>query len=337
MKQPKKIILSRTDSIGDVVLTLPLAGALKEQFPDCELVFLGRNYTGEVVALSKHIDKFISWDDVADSNEAQKIDFLKKENADAIVHVFPKPEIALISAKAKIPLRIGSTGRLYHYRYCNKLVPLSRKKSTLHEAQLNFKLLKPLTGLAKTPSLEEIQVYYGFPVETKSDEKWKNLLDEKKFNLILHPKSKGSAREWPLGNYSGLIKLLPGERFKIFVTGTAEEGELIKGFLKENKAWIIDLTGKFTLKELIGFIGSADGLVAASTGPLHLAAALGKLAVGIYPPIRPMDPGRWAPIGQNAHFLVKEKECNDCRKSLNCQCMNEISPQKVLNLILKNA
>jgi ADP-heptose:LPS heptosyltransferase len=337
MINPKKIIISRTDAIGDVVLTLPLAGFLKQQFPECELVFLGRNYTRDVVALSKNIDKFLSWDEVNESSEIEKANFLKQENADAIIHVFPKQEIAKASAKAKIPYRIGSTGRIYHYRYCNKLVPLSRKNSALHEAQLNFKLLKPFFGSDEVPPLSEIQHLYGLKTEKTTDRSWKNLLDSNKFNLVLHPKSKGSAREWPLENYSDLINLLPQNQFQIFVTGTKDEGKLIREFLNENKEKITDLTGKFSLKELIEFIGKADGLVAASTGPLHLAAAQGKLAVGIYPPIRPMDPGRWAPVGENAHFLVKNKVCNDCRKTLNCQCMNEVSPTKVFDLISENA
>jgi len=100
---------------------------------------------------------------------------------------------------------------------------------------------------------------------------------------------------------------------------------------------VIDLTGYFELNEFIAFINHSDGLVAASTGPLHIASALGKLVVGIYPPIKPMHPGRWAPIGKNAHFVVVNKECSDCRKSLNCHCMNEVSPEQVMKIILENA
>lgn len=63
------------------------------------------------------------------------------------------------------------------------------------------------------------------------------------------------------------------------------------------------------LKQFISFIAAADGLIAASTGPLHIAAALGKVALGIYPPIKPMHPpGRWAPLGKNASYLVLEKK-----------------------------
>jgi len=90
-----------------------------------------------------------------------------------------------------------------------------------------------------------------------------------------------------------------------------------------------------SLPEFITFIGKADGLVAASTGPLHLAAALGRIAIGIYPPIRPMHPGRWAPIGQNASFLVVEKDCSDCRKNMNCLCMKAIEASAVRDKLIQ--
>ena len=51
-----KILISRTDSIGDVILTLPMAGLIKKNYPDSVIFFLGRTYTKETIALSKHID-----------------------------------------------------------------------------------------------------------------------------------------------------------------------------------------------------------------------------------------------------------------------------------------
>ena len=90
-----------------------------------------------------------------------------------------------------------------------------------------------------------------------------------------------------------------------------------------------------SLKELIAFIQKADGLIAASTGPLHIAAVSGKIAIGLYPPIRPMHPGRWAPIGKKAEALVKNIYCSDCRGSLNCKCLTEISPEEVKSKLVQ--
>ena len=108
----ERILISRTDSIGDVILTLPLAGAIKAYLPEAKVIFLGRNYTKEIVALSKHVDEFVSWDDQANLDKKSKINWLKSINADVIIHVFPKLEIARLAFKAKIPKRIGSTGRI---------------------------------------------------------------------------------------------------------------------------------------------------------------------------------------------------------------------------------
>ncbi len=338
-KIPQKVIFSRTDSIGDVILTLPAIGIFKEKFPDCKIVFLGRNYTKAIADACENIDEFFDWDEIKKKSKNEQNQFLKSINADAIIHVFPNRKIASISKKARIPLRIGISHRIYHWLNCNKLLNFTRKNSDLHEAQLNLKLLEPF-GISPQQGFqtyEKLENYYGLKKIKPLNEKLNSLIDKSRFNLILHPKSKGSAREWGLKNFSELIQLLPKEKFKIFITGTKEEGELMQYFLSGNKQ-ATDLTGKFSLKELISFINSADGIVAASTGPLHIAAAIGKIACGIFAPMRPIHPGRWAPIGKNSHVFVQNKFCSDCRKNNDCHCIRSISPNEVvqrLNAVLK--
>lgn len=335
MQKPERVVISRTDSIGDVVLTLPLAGFLKSQFPGTQILFLAKNYTRDVVELSSAVDEFISWDEIEKfPSETEKIEKLKHLRADAIIHVFPRSEIACLAKKAGIRNRIGASGRFYHYFTCNKIVPLSRRNSALHEVQLNMQLLKPFFS-EELPNLESIPGFYQIKDSFFKKNNTEKLLDAKKFNLVLHPKSKGSAREWPLEKYTELIKSLPAEKYKIFVTGTKEEGELLQDFLHENQEVVTNLCGQFTLKELIYFINGADGLVAASTGPLHMAAMLNKLAIGIYPPIKPMHPGRWAPVGKNAFYLVVDKNCSQCRNGAPCSCMNLIRAKQVVELIEK--
>jgi ADP-heptose:LPS heptosyltransferase len=334
---PERILISRIDRIGDVILTLPIAGALKAWNPDCEVIFLGRDYTRDVVALSSHIDEFISWDSTEGMSKNDTLDWFRELNIDTIIHVYPEPRIARLARATGIAKRIGASGRYYHYLNCNRIVLLSRRRSELHEAQLNFKLLKPITGKQFIPSFDELIHYFGLQVPVAPPNSEDNLIDPKRFNLILHPKSKGSAREWPEESYSQLIERLPAEEFNVLITGTAEEGKLLENFLRRNANRVSDLTGRFTMSELIAFINACDGVVAASTGPLHIAAALDKLAIGIYPPIKPMHPGRWAPIGKRAHFVVADRKCSDCRGSLKCHCMGEVSPEQVRDIIVENA
>ncbi len=336
-KALKRILISRTDSIGDVMLTLPLCGVLKAFFPETKIIFAGRSYTEAVAHHCKHIDQFLDVDKLFQDSEQQQIETIKALQLDAVLHVFPLKRLAFLSKKAGVPLRIGASGRWYHWLSCNRIVALSRRRSALHEAQLNLKLLQGC-GIRTSISLDKLDDYTGWQINYDLQSKFTDLLDKQHFNLILHPRSKGSAREWGLDNFARFANLLPRNAYKVFVTGTQAEGELIQP-LFEHCPWIVNLCGKMTLDELIEFIGQADGLVAASTGPLHLAAASGIVAVGIYPPMMPMHPGRWKPIGKQAIAIVQEKSCIDCRKTEKCHCMEEISPEHLFKTLnqLRNA
>lgn len=304
-----------------------MAGWLKAQFPDCVILFLGRSYTKDVIGLSKYVDEFINYDDLEKLSTNRAVEEIKKFKADVIIHVFPKKEISQLARKAEISLRVGTTNRLYHWFTCNKLVSLSRKNSDLHEAQLNLKLLS-FTGLDTSLTLSDLKNYYGFekiPALSKEAISW---IDKTKFNLILHPKSKGSAREWGLENFKQLVELLSPEKYKIFISGTAQDAIQIGDLLKHPN--VTDLTGKLSLQQFIAFIYYADGLIAASTGPLHIAAALNKKAIGLFSPMRPIHPGRWAPLGQKTGFIVHDTDCENCRNGKECQCISKIDPKNVI-------
>ena len=346
----KRIIISRTDNLGDVILTLPMAGILKQEMPGCYIIFLGKAYTRPLIDACKFVDQFLDVENLSSIpvRQAGSISSFIALKADVILHVFPVKEIQKLAKLAKIPVRIGTSHRWYSWIYCNKLIHYSRRKSNLHEAQLNLKLLEPL-GIRKEFLLSEIPSFYGLTklASSRVDELTSSSAHQlisssvsesggqrSVFNLILHPKSKGSAREWGLDNFSKLIGLLPEDKFRIFVTGTKEEGALMKDFLYQHLNRVNDMTGKLSLSELLVFINSCDGLVAASTGPLHIAAALGKRAIGIYAPMRPIFPERWAPLGKNATYLVLDSECEDCRKSGDCECIRTITPEQVAGKLI---
>jgi ADP-heptose:LPS heptosyltransferase len=319
---PSSIIISRTDNLGDVMLTLPLCGYIKKIAPETKIYFLGKSYTKPLIEASKFVDEFILFE------EEQTI----FPPAEAIIHVFPNKIVARLAKQQKIPLRAGTSHRLFHWKYCNKLVGLSRRKSELHESQLNILLFQKAFNIDKIVALDEIKNFYGF--EKSGIESIQKYLSTEKKNIILHPKSKGSAREWPVSSYFNLAKKL-GEQYNILVTGTAAEGDLIKKeaseFLKEKN--VQDLTGKISLGELVSLIQNADALVACSTGPIHIAAAAGIQTIGIYPPMKPIHPARWSPQGKNVTVLFKDTNCSDCRKTQNCHCIQSIEVQQVLNLL----
>ena len=321
---PQNIIISRTDSIGDVVLTLPMAAVLKQYFPSAKIAFIGKAYTKPVILACEYVDAFIDREDFLNGNGK-----IGGRATDVIIHVFPDKAIAAHARKAGIPLRIGTTNRIYHWTTCNKLVKLSRRNSDLHEAQLNLRLLEPF-GYSTDLSLQQIGRLFGLTRLHSLPARFSAWLDKSKYNLVLHPKSQGSAREWGLDNFIALIDKLDKSRYNILVSGTAAERKLLQPLFDAAANRVTDITGQLTLEEFISFIDQADGLLANSTGPLHIAAALGKDAFGIYPPMRPIHPGRWAPLGPKAKVFVLDKFCTDCKRMpAACHCIKEISPMLV--------
>ena len=91
----KKILISRTDNIGDVILTLPMAGAIKQKYPNSKVIFLGKKYTKPIIDICTNIDEFYDWDEIKNSED--KVQQFKNMNCDTIIHVFPNKEMLHLS------------------------------------------------------------------------------------------------------------------------------------------------------------------------------------------------------------------------------------------------
>jgi ADP-heptose:LPS heptosyltransferase len=308
MRTISRIIISRTDSIGDVMLTLPMCGWIKKHLPECTLIFLGRSYTRAIIEACQHIDSFMDWDALKHESPGEQVEAFASQEADCIIHVFPRKEIMWLAKRAGISIRIASGHRIHALTKCNKLVFFSRKNSDLHESQLNFKLLKPL-AIPDSIDIESVPAYYGFGNVTAATSVMQEMLNRAKGRkrIVLHPLSKGSAVDWPISRYQELVGLLPSTDYAVYITGTEDEGRRLVeqgGISGDN---VYDTTGLFELSELVSFIEQCDALIAASTGPLHIAAALGKCAIGLYSPKRPIHPGRWSPVGKNAQVICAKE------------------------------
>lgn len=325
MKAPRHIVLSRTDSIGDVMLTLPMAGLLRQRFPGVRTTFIGRAYTAPVLACCAHVDRVLTLEEL---QQGDAVAALRSLGADALVHVFPRREVAKWAKRAAIPARIGTSHRWWHWTTCNERVPFSRKRSALHESQLNIKLLAPL-GIHEAPSIGELATLSGF-TPPPADATVQGLLRPGRRMVIMHPFSKGSAVEWGLGHYAALMRKLDPERFHVIVTGTGAEAQRYRSGLPLQLGHVTDAGGLLSLPQLIALIGVADALVAASTGPLHIAAACGLRAIGLYADAPPIHPGRWAPIGVDAHALVASDAVPGSDRMARIKA---IRPEQVLRLL----
>ncbi len=322
-----RVLICRTDNIGDVVLTLPLAGFLKQAIPGIRVDMVCRDYAAPVVRCCRHVDRVLALEEL-------DIDRLFRDEAyDTVIFAFPNRAIGRAARRAHVPNRVGSSHRLHHWISCNRLAHFSRARSILHEAQLNFALLKPV-GIDHQPTLDAIWPLYGLRAPDGAGVG--HLVDRLRFNLILHPKSNGNGREWPLARYTELAAMLgsdPG--VAVWITGSRAEGELLA---REAPALLAspnvrNLCGQVDLHGLVALIGMADGLVASGTGPLHIAAALGTPTLGLFPPVKPIDIGRWGALGRNAMSLSGGQACTTCTGAQHCRCMEAISVSQVAQVI----
>lgn len=328
------ILIVRTDNIGDVILTLPMIARLKQLQPTAKISLLCRAYAAPVVRYCTDVDGVIELETITGSLCA----FLKQSAFDTIIIAQPDRAFAVAAFRANIRHRIGNARqKLYLLFYCNRRVRFSKGLSEDHEAQINFCFLRPY-GSNTIPDRSEIPALYHFniPIDTKIQQQFQAY----SFNLVLHTKSNGHGREWPIEHYQTLAQCLadqPG--IHLWLTGSADEGK----WLAQHADALLRLPnvtcvcGTQTLAELAAFIHQADGLVASGTGPLHLSAAIGQRTLGLFPPTRPMHPGRWAAIGSRAHNLSVADSCPNCRKitTATCACMRRITPESVFELIMQ--
>lgn len=326
----KKVIISRTDSIGDVMLTLPICAWLKNKYPSVEILFLGKGYTKAIVEAYSKVDQFIDWNDYLNIPKAVKIQKFRALAADAIIHVFPNKDIASLAKKAKVPVRIGTSHRAYHLLTCTHRLNFTRKKSDKHESQLNHELLRPF-GLNNLPSLSDVIKTTSFFKVPDCD--LPQSLSGMSDATILHPKSQGSAKEWPLKNYINLAESLANKGEKVLFTGTDNEGEQFRSLIPIHEN-IIDTTGQLSLEQLMVLISKSKNLVACSTGPLHIAGYYGINTVGLYSPKRPIHPGRWAALGANVNVVVLDENCLDCEDGKDCNCVLDIPVNTVMEKLM---
>ncbi len=320
----------RTDRIGDVVLSTPVATALKQAFPQIEVIFLAREYTKPLLQCHRDIDDV--WTEENLESSGNPIEFLKKNRVFAGIALHPDLKWAWRLWRARVPLRVGTAYRAFSLFY-NVRVFEHRKHSSLHEAEHNLRLLEPF-------GIKEPQVAFHFELPDLVLKKAEELLISSGINprapfVVLHPGSGGSAVDWPVTSFGKLARRLLDERIPVVVTGSKEEKSLAAEILR-NAGSAVQLAGTLNLLELAAVLKLARVVVANSTGPLHIAVALGTEVVGLYCPVPPCHPARWGPYGRPDSVLVPQnvhcRSCGDkaCTKN---RCMEQISVESVLEKV----
>jgi heptosyltransferase II len=147
--------------------------------------------------------------------------------------------------------------------------------------------------------------------------------------VALAPGAVGPSKRWPGASYAELARRLRAEGHWVWVIGGPNEKELAAEI--DDRAQIRDLTGP-DLRNAILALAAADLAVSNDSGLLHVAAALGTPAIGIF---GPTSAWHWAPLNPIAAVVetTDELACRPCHKP-DCRlghhrCMREISVDRV--------
>ena len=327
---PKRILIVRTDRLGDVVLTLPLLPLLRSCFPDAHIAMLLNRYTGEIVEGNPYLNELIWYDD-----RRKLIPFMamrseiRQRRFDVAVVVYPRHRLAWLMALAGIPVRIGTGFRLYSFLF-NRRVYEHRKDAAKHEVDYNIGLLREI-GCHATGEPEFV---ITIPEEARQRARGITGSTRKGPIVVIHPGSGGSAREWPVERFGALAAdLMKNDHAAVFVTGTDAEVDKVNQVIAQTDGKATSLAGKLSVKELAAILELADLFVANSTGPLHIAAAVGTPVIGIYPQHTAMSARRWGPQTDLKRVFIPSRpvDCKECEAGDRiCECMSGLETSAVL-------
>ncbi len=332
----KRILLVRTDRIGDVVLTLPMLPFLRARYPDGHIAMLLSSVTGEIAEGNRYLDEVIWYDrDRSMIPFREMASVLRAKRFEAAILVHPTLRLALLLVAAGIPIRIA-TGYRYYSLLLNRRVYEHRRDARRHELEYNLRLLRELGCEAPDAGVDPD---YGITVSGEAQDRVDQLLATRGIRpgdpfVVLHPGSGGSARDWPAESFRALCRLLVEKRrLPVVVTGNDRETALAGSVAGAAPGKAVSLAGLLTLKEIAALCTRASLFVANSTGPIHIASAMGTPVVGLYPQIPPMNPQRWGPYAGRKRVLVPDRPvtCTECGRgrSASCACMASIPVEQV--------
>ena len=296
----KSVLISRTDNIGDVILTLPLVYVARCVFRNAD-VFFYVNERLKPLLDGMSINVNILTED-EHQNYADRKRLFAVHNIDLAIFAKPRFDLALMFFQQGTKYRVGTAYRWYSFLY-NHRVKEHRKFADKHESEYNLNLLRECVEIDENCRVPERLLNYDENEEKDFLEKSISFgLSPGTKYIIIHPGSRGSARDISLEQFREIgIKLLAAySDHKIVYTGMDSEKEIVNNSMPiEGKEKVVNLAGKLSLRELMILIDQSKLFMSNSTGPIHIAGALNKNIIGFYPNSAPVNDVRWKPLGTN--------------------------------------
>lgn len=316
-----RILVVRPDRIGDVVLSTPVLEVLRRHYSKGHITFMVRELVAPLVRGLSSVDEvFIYEPDGAHRGVGGFFKLVsdiraRKIQVGIVLHSHWKIAAALFVAG--VAHRVGPLSKLHSYFFYNRGVRQRRSQVEMHEADYGLQLLRKIgvrVGTRNVPTA--VAVSPEARAEARaflSGAGW----DGAQPLIAVHPGMGGSALNWPENHFFELIRRLLVEGKGVLVTAGPAEGEILVQVEKllgsgPNRPILFGGARAGTVENLAAVLSWSSVVVAPSTGPLHIAVALGKPVVTFFPPIRVQSAVRWGPYlsdESRASVLVPDVYC----------------------------
>jgi lipopolysaccharide heptosyltransferase II len=354
---PRRILVIRLDLIGDLVLSLTLARALKRTYPQAEIDLLALPASAQVASFDPYLSEIITYDPniwrrpralLQPKNWRAARALLRRMRArhyDLAVSVYSN-WAAILAVASGATRRVGY-GREGYPGFMTDSVPGGVPGRWRHYAPLDHKHevdycleLARAAGATLTPADRIPRLY----VDEGTRQSLEQLLGQaglqpgKPLVVCQINSNNGQSKRWPIPYWALLIdRLISKEGAQVVLTGAPADLPQIEAVTRRTHVQALNLAGKTSLTQLVALLQRADLLISGDSGPLHIGVACGTPIIGIYGPTNPALAG---PVSPDATVLRSPIWCSPCynvKDTADCrfyttQCMKNILPARVFEV-----
>ena len=344
MPEPRKILIIRMSSIGDVILTTPVIRQLRETFPDAQIDFLIRREFAEVLRANPHISNLIEID-------------VRKKGALSL------EKLRIRATGYDVILDLQGNLRSFWLRLFSgaKSVLKMRKNKVLRHLLVNYKINWYTKIYSNVPSVAEKYLRAAAPLGTDirdtktelhlspeirkaTDTRWQNWR-ENGIHVLMAPGARHFTKRWLPENYAALIRRLYADfGWRTLLVGGPDERDICAEILAAAGADCTEnIAGELSLTETFGAISQTPLFISNDSGLMHAAAAFAVPQIAIFgSTTRELG---FFPINPNAAIVENSglncRPCSHIGKATcpkgHFRCMREISPEMVLESVAQLA
>ncbi len=312
-----KILISRLDRIGDVVLSLPAVSAVRKRFPNATISLVVRPSVAPLVEGHPDIDEVIPYHYEKNGRHAglrggwHFLQEIVMRHFDAALILHPSTRAILVPFLAGIPYRVGlDSGPSF---LLTSRTPDRRHEGLKHESEYALDIVRAFDAEPRE------RVFPSLPVHADEAADVVELLaaegvSEREKIIAVHPGASCPSKRWPVERFAELSQRIIGlTGCRLVVIGGREEKELGRKLAGLIGPPAVDLTDRLDLRRLAAFLKRCDALVSNDSGPVHVAAAVGTRVLTIFGRSQPgLGMRRWRPLGEGHVALRKDVGCVVC-------------------------